>query len=308
MYQALYRKYRPKTFSEVVGQSHITDTLQRQVADGTVGHAYLFTGTRGTGKTTCARILAKAVNCEHPVDGAPCNQCAACRGIDDGSLLDVTELDAASNGSVSDARSLREEAVYPPSVLTKRVYIIDEVHMLSKDAFNALLKIMEEPPEHLLFILATTELQKVPATILSRCQRFSFKRILPRDMEQQLLKVASAESIDLTADGAELLARMANGALRDALSLLDQCRAAAGVIDAPRCAGHAGAGGQYPDAAITAAAAGSSERRRAGPAGPAVPQRQGRDRPAGRAQRPVPGHDGDKGRAGGRRSPSQRRI
>ena len=233
MYQALYRKYRPKTFSEVVGQSHITDTLQRQVADGTVGHAYLFTGTRGTGKTTCARILAKAVNCEHPVDGAPCNQCAACRGIDDGSLLDVTELDAASNGSVSDARSLREEAVYPPSVLTKRVYIIDEVHMLSKDAFNALLKIMEEPPEHLLFILATTELQKVPATILSRCQRFSFKRILPRDMEQQLLKVASVESIDLTADGAELLARMANGALRDALSLLDQCRAAAGVIDAP---------------------------------------------------------------------------
>ena len=233
MYQALYRKYRPKTFSEVVGQSHITDTLQRQVADGTVGHAYLFTGTRGTGKTTCARILAKAVNCEHPVDGAPCNQCAACRGIDDGSLLDVTELDAASNGSVSDARSLREEAVYPPSVLKKRVYIIDEVHMLSKDAFNALLKIMEEPPEHLLFILATTELQKVPATILSRCQRFSFKRILPRDMEQQLLKVAAAEHIDLTADGAELLARMANGALRDALSLLDQCRAAAGVIDAP---------------------------------------------------------------------------
>ena len=232
MYQALYRKYRPKTFSEVVGQSHITDTLQRQVADGQVGHAYLFTGTRGTGKTTCARILAKAVNCEHPVDGAPCNQCAACRGIDDGSLLDVTELDAASNGSVSDARSLREEAVYPPSVLKKRVYIIDEVHMLSKDAFNALLKIMEEPPAHLLFILATTELQKVPATILSRCQRFSFKRILPRDMEQQLLKVAGAEAIDLTPDGAELLARMANGALRDALSLLDQCRAAGTTVDA----------------------------------------------------------------------------
>ncbi len=232
MYQALYRKYRPKTFSEVVGQQHITDTLQRQVADGQVGHAYLFTGTRGTGKTTCARILAKAVNCENPIDGAPCNQCAACRGIDDGSLLDVTELDAASNGSVSDARSLREEAIYPPSVLRKRVYIIDEVHMLSKDAFNALLKIMEEPPEHLLFILATTELQKVPATILSRCQRFSFKRILPHDMEKQLLHVAQAESIDLTADGAELLARMANGALRDALSLLDQCRAAAGTVDA----------------------------------------------------------------------------
>ncbi len=232
VYQALYRKYRPKTFSEVVGQSHITDTLQRQVADGQVGHAYLFTGTRGTGKTTCARILAKAVNCESPVDGAPCNQCAACRGIDEGSLLDVTELDAASNGSVNDARTLREEAVYPPAVLRKRVYIIDEVHMLSRDAFNALLKIMEEPPEHLLFILATTELQKVPATILSRCQRFSFKRILPRDMEKQLLYVAQAESIDLTADGAELLARMANGALRDALSLLDQCRAAAGTVDA----------------------------------------------------------------------------
>ena len=232
MYQALYRKYRPKTFSEVVGQSHITDTLQRQVADGTVGHAYLFTGTRGTGKTTCARILAKAVNCEHPVDGAPCNQCAACRGIDDGSLLDVTELDAASNGSVNDARSLREEAIYPPSMLKKRVYIIDEVHMLSKDAFNALLKIMEEPPAHLLFILATTELQKVPATILSRCQRFAFKRILPHDMEQQLLRVAQAEAIDLTPDGAELLARMANGALRDALSLLDQCRAAGTTVDA----------------------------------------------------------------------------
>ena len=232
VYQALYRKYRPKTFSEVVGQQHITDTLQRQVADGQVGHAYLFTGTRGTGKTTCARILAKAVNCENPIDGAPCNQCAACRGIDDGSLRDVTELDAASTGSVSDARSLREEAIYPPSVLRKRVYIIDEVHMLSKDAFNALLKIMEEPPEHLLFILATTELQKVPATILSRCQRFSFKRILPHDMEKQLLHVAQAESIDLTADGAELLARMANGALRDALSLLDQCRAAAGTVDA----------------------------------------------------------------------------
>ena len=232
MYQALYRKYRPKTFSEVVGQQHITDTLQRQVADGQVGHAYLFTGTRGTGKTTCARILAKAVNCEHPVDGAPCNQCAACRGIDDGSLLDVTELDAASNGSVNDARSLREEAIYPPSMLKKRVYLIDEVHMLSKDAFNALLKIMEEPPAHLLFILATTELQKVPATILSRCQRFSFKRILPHDMEQQLLRVAQAEAIDLTSDGAELLARMANGALRDALSLLDQCRAAGTTVDA----------------------------------------------------------------------------
>ena len=231
MYQALYRKWRPKTFSEVVGQAHITDTLQRQVAEGRVGHAYLFTGTRGTGKTTCARILAKAVNCEHPIDGAPCCACDACRGIDSGTLLDVTELDAASNNGVDQVRTLREEAVYTPSVLKKRVYIIDEVHMLSIAAFNALLKILEEPPEHLLFILATTELHKVPATILSRCQRFSFKRLLPRDIQQQLLDIAQAEHIDLSPDGAELLARMANGAMRDALSLLDQCRAVEGTID-----------------------------------------------------------------------------
>ena len=180
MYQALYRKWRPKTFSEVVGQEHITGTLQRQVAEGHTAHAYLFTGTRGTGKTTCARILAKAINCENPVDGAPCNCCDACRGIDEGTLLDVTELDAASNNGVDHVRALREEAIYTPAVLHRRVYIIDEVHMLSTAAFNALLKIMEEPPEHLMFILATTELHKVPATILSRCQRFSFKRILPR--------------------------------------------------------------------------------------------------------------------------------
>ena len=231
MYQALYRKWRPRTFSEVVGQAHITDTLQRQVAEGRVGHAYLFTGTRGTGKTTCARILAKAVNCEHPVDGAPCCECDACRGIDSGTLLDVTELDAASNNGVDQVRALREEAVYTPSVLKKRVYIIDEVHMLSIAAFNALLKILEEPPEHLLFILATTELHKVPATILSRCQRFSFKRLLPRDIQQQLLHIAAEEHIDLSPDGAELLARMANGAMRDALSLLDQCRAVEGIID-----------------------------------------------------------------------------
>ena len=231
MYQALYRKWRPRTFSEVVGQAHITDTLQRQVAEGRVGHAYLFTGTRGTGKTTCARILAKAVNCEHPIDGAPCCECDACRGIDSGTLLDVTELDAASNNGVDQVRALREEAVYTPSVLKKRVYIIDEVHMLSIAAFNALLKILEEPPEHRLFILATTELHKVPATILSRCQRFSFKRLLPRDIQQQLLHIAVEENIDLSPDGAELLARMANGAMRDALSLLDQCRAVEGAID-----------------------------------------------------------------------------
>ena len=231
MYQALYRKWRPKTFSEVVGQEHITATLQRQVAEGKTAHAYLFTGSRGTGKTTCARIMAKAVNCLNPQDGAPCCQCEACRSIDSGRALDVTELDAASNNGVDQVRALREEAVYTPSVLRKRVYIIDEVHMLSTAAFNALLKILEEPPEHLLFILATTELHKVPATILSRCQRFSFKRILPRDMEKQLLSIAKAEAIDLTADGAEILSRMANGALRDALSLLDQCRVAPGTID-----------------------------------------------------------------------------
>ncbi len=232
MYQALYRKWRPRTFDEVVGQAHITETLRRQVAEGRTAHAYLFTGTRGTGKTTCARILAKAVNCLHPVDGAPCCQCEACRSIDEGRALDVTELDAASNNGVDQVRALREEAVYTPSVLRRRVYIIDEVHMLSTAAFNALLKILEEPPEHLLFILATTELHKVPATILSRCQRFSFKRILPRDMERQLLAIAAAESIDLTADGAEILARMANGALRDALSLLDQCRVVEGALNA----------------------------------------------------------------------------
>ena len=231
MYQALYRKWRPKTFSQVVGQDHITGTLQRQVAEGRTAHAYLFTGTRGTGKTTCARILAKAVNCLHPEDGAPCNQCEACRGIDSGSLLDVTELDAASNSRVDDIRELLSESVYTPTVLKKRVYIIDEVHMLSTQAFNALLKTIEEPPEHLMFILATTELHKVPATILSRCQRFTFKRILPRDMEKHLLEIAQAEQIDLTPDGAEILARMANGALRDALSLLDQCRVAQRQLD-----------------------------------------------------------------------------
>ena len=169
MYQALYRKWRPKTFSEVVGQAHITDTLQRQVAEGRVGHAYLFTGTRGTGKTTCARILAKAVNCEHPVDGAPCCQCDACRGIDSGTLLDVTELDAASNNGVDQVRALREEAVYTPSVLKKRVYIIDEVHMLSIAAFNALLKILEEPPDYGVFLILSTNAERLLPTIRSRC-------------------------------------------------------------------------------------------------------------------------------------------
>ncbi len=231
MYQALYRKWRPKTFSDVVGQEHITQTLRKQVAEGRTSHAYLFTGTRGTGKTTCAKILAKAVNCEHPVDGDPCNQCPACLGIDSGSFLDVLELDAASNNGVDQVRALRDEAVYSPAQVRRRVYIVDEVHMLSTAAFNALLKILEEPPEHLMFILATTELQKVPATILSRCQRFSFKRITPQDIQKRLLYVSFQEGIDLTEDGAELLSRLADGALRDALSLLDQCAAAGGTVN-----------------------------------------------------------------------------
>ena len=231
MYQALYRKWRPKTFSDVVGQEHVTETLQRQVAEGRLSHAYLFTGTRGTGKTTCAKILAKAVNCEHPENGNPCNKCQSCLGIESGGFLDVMELDAASNNGVDHVRALRDEAIYSPAQVKKRVYIIDEVHMLSIVAFNALLKILEEPPEHLMFILATTELHKVPATILSRCQRFAFRRILPREIVGRLNYIAEQEGIDLRPDGAELLAHIADGALRDALSLLDQCAAAGGTID-----------------------------------------------------------------------------
>lgn len=223
MYQALYRKYRPKTFDDVVGQEHITETLKKQVETGRLSHAYLFIGTRGTGKTTCAKILAKAVNCEHPVNGNPCNRCAACRGIDDGSILDVVELDAASNNGVDNVRALRDEAVFSPASVRKRVYIVDEVHMLSNSAFNALLKILEEPPEHLMFILATTELHKVPATILSRCQRHSFKRIPVDTITARLNYVAQQEHLNLQPDAAALLARMADGGMRDALTLLDQC-------------------------------------------------------------------------------------
>ena len=231
MYQALYRKWRPKVFSDVIGQEHITETLKKQVAEGRTSHAYLFTGTRGTGKTTCAKILAKAVNCEHPVNGDPCCQCPSCVGLENGSFLDVLELDAASNNGVDQVRALRDEAIYAPANVKKRVYIVDEVHMLSTAAFNALLKILEEPPAHLMFILATTELHKVPATILSRCQRYSFKRILPKDIAKRLTYVAQKEQIDLTPDGAELLSRLADGALRDGLSLLDQCAAAGGTVD-----------------------------------------------------------------------------
>ncbi len=206
-----------------MGQPHITETLKQQVRTGRLSHAYLFIGTRGTGKTTCAKILAKAVNCEHPVNGNPCNCCAACRGIDDGSVLDVVELDAASNNGVDNVRALRDEAVFSPANVKKRVYIVDEVHMLSMSAFNALLKILEEPPEHLMFILATTELHKVPATILSRCQRHSFKRIVPEEITARLNYVAAQEHLDLKPEAAALLARLANGGMRDALTLLDQC-------------------------------------------------------------------------------------
>jgi DNA polymerase-3 subunit gamma/tau len=226
MYQALYRKYRPQTFSDVVGQKSVTDTLRAQLTSGRLSHAYLFTGTRGTGKTSCAKILAKAVNCENLQNGDPCNVCPACRAIDAGSCLDVQEIDAASNNGVDSVRILRDDAIYTPGTVKKRVYIIDEVHMLSTAAFNALLKIIEEPPEHLLFILATTELHKVPATILSRCQRFSFRRLLPEDIAARLNYVAYQEKIELEPDAAQLLARLADGALRDGLSLLDQCASA----------------------------------------------------------------------------------
>ena len=230
MYQALYRKWRPQTFADVIGQQHITDTLRAQLQSGRLSHADLFTGTRGTGKTTCAKILARAVNCENPVNGDPCNECAACRGILDGSVLDVTEIDAASNNGVDNIRDLRDETRYTPAQVKKRVFIIDEVHMLSIGAFNALLKTLEEPPEHVLFILATTELHKVPATILSRCQRFDFRRIGAEDIARRLLDVAGGEGIGLTEGAARLIARLADGAMRDALSMLDRA-AAAGAVD-----------------------------------------------------------------------------
>ena len=244
MYQALYRKYRPQTFDDVVGQQAVCQTLKNQLQTGKLSHAYLFTGSRGTGKTSSAKILAKAVNCENPVDGNPCNCCAACRSIDSGSCMDVLEIDAASNNGVDNVRDLRDDAVYTPSQVKKRVYIIDEVHMLSISAFNALLKIIEEPPEHLLFILATTELHKVPATILSRCQRFSFRRIGQDDIAARLQYVAYQENIDLDDSAARVLARMADGGMRDGLSLLDQCASAiTGELTAERvyaCLGIAG--------------------------------------------------------------------
>ena len=223
MYRVLYRKWRPQTFEEVYGQPHITATLKNELVSGRVAHAYLFTGSRGTGKTTCAKILSKAVNCLSPHDGDPCNECEICRGIDNGSVLDVIEIDAASNNGVDNIRDLRDEANFTPVKAKYRVYIIDEVHMLSTGAFNALLKILEEPPEHVIFILATTEVHKLPATILSRCQRFDFKRIAPEDICARLQYVAEHENITLDEDAAALIAKVADGALRDALSLLDRC-------------------------------------------------------------------------------------
>jgi len=250
MYQALYRKWRPRTFDDVVGQGHITGTLKRQVATGRLSHAYLFTGTRGTGKTTCAKILARAVNCENPREGDPCNACPACLGIENGSVLDVLELDAASNNGVDQVRALRDEAVYTPAAVRKRVYIVDEVHMLSTAAFNALLKILEEPPPHLLFILATTELHKVPATIKSRCQQFAFKRILPMEIARRLEYVAEQEQLRLTSDGAALLARLADGGMRDALSLLDQCAGGGAAVDEQAILNTLGLAGNVETAAL----------------------------------------------------------
>ena len=255
MYQALYRKWRSQTFDQVVGQDHVTQTLKRQVASGRLSHAYLFTGTRGTGKTSCAKLLARAVNCENPQDGNPCNRCAACRGILSGSILDVLELDAASNNGVDDIRAILDEAVYTPATVKKRVYIVDEVHMLSNQAFNALLQILEEPPEHLMFILATTEIHKVPATIKSRCQQFAFKRIHPGRIAEHLLHVSEKESIGLTEAGAALIARLADGGMRDALSLLDQCSGGGGTVDEERVLSALGLAGNLEAAALLSNAA-----------------------------------------------------
>jgi len=231
MYRALYRKWRPQRFADVVGQTAIVTALQNQIAAGRIGHAYLFTGTRGTGKTTCAKIFAKAVNCLDTTSPDPCGKCEICKGIDSGSIMDIIEMDAASNNGVDDIRDLRDEVAYLPSVCKYKVYIIDEVHMLSTAAFNALLKTMEEPPEHVIFILATTEVQKVPVTILSRCQRYDFTRITADDIAKRLLYVAGEEKIDLNENAAQLIGRLADGAMRDALSILDTCAGVDNKVD-----------------------------------------------------------------------------
>ena len=231
MKMALYRKWRPRRFSDVVGQAPVVAALKNQIKSGRFSHAYIFTGVRGIGKTSFAKILAKAVNCPNAADGEPCGECFICKGIDDGSILDVTEIDAASNNGVDNIRDLRDETAFAPNVCKLRVYIIDEVHMLSTGAFNALLKTLEEPPAHVMFILATTEIHKVPATILSRCQRFDLKRITAADIKGRIMYVASEEGIDLKEDGAELISRLADGAMRDALSLLDTCASLGGAVD-----------------------------------------------------------------------------
>lgn len=259
MYTALYRKWRPMTFDDVVSQPHITATLSKQVAEGKTAHAYLFTGSRGTGKTTCARILAKAINCLNPQGGKPCLECEICRAADAGTLSDIVEIDGASNTGVDDIRELRDSAVYTPELCRYKVYIIDEVHMISVPAFNALLKIMEEPPEHIKFILATTESHKVPATIISRCQRFDFRRIREEDIVDRLMYIAKCENIDLMPDAASLIARLSDGAMRDALSLLDQCIAYSEHIDAEAVSNAAGiAGRDYLFDIIEAAAKGDT--------------------------------------------------
>lgn len=222
MYQALYRKYRPKTFDDILGQDHVTKILKNQVKSGNIGHAYLFSGTRGTGKTSAAKVLSRAVNCLNPIDGNPCNECSVCKGILDESLMDVIEMDAASNRKIEDIRELKEKIIYPPSVARYKVYIIDEVHMLTNEAFNALLKTLEEPPKHLIFILATTEPEKLPQTILSRCQRFDFKRITNNDIIYNMQTILDSMHITVEKRALELVARNSDGAMRDALSLLDQ--------------------------------------------------------------------------------------
>ncbi len=252
MYQALYRKWRPRTFADVCGQETVTTALRNELKSGRLSHAYLFTGCRGTGKTTCAKILAKAVNCLHPHDGDPCGECELCRGIDDGSVLDVTEIDAASNNGVDSIRDLRDEVAFTPVSGKYRVYIIDEVHMLSPGAFNALLKTLEEPPAHVIFILATTEVHKLPATILSRCQRFDFGRIRPETIAERVTYVAQQEGLEITPEAALLLARLADGAMRDALSLLDQCASGRTKIDIDAVTAGTGMTGRARLAALTA--------------------------------------------------------
>ena len=231
MYQVLYRKWRPQTFSDVVGQPQVTITLANEIISGSISHAYLFTGTRGTGKTTCARILAKALCCEQPKNGNPCNECSICKTFDEGGLIDVVEIDAASNRSIDDIKLLKEKSAFLPTKAKYRIYIIDEVHMLSVDAFNALLKLIEEPPEHLIFIFATTEVHKVLPTIQSRCQKFNFRRIDSNDIADRLAYVCKQEGREITETAALMIARISDGAMRDSLSLLDRCFVYDGVID-----------------------------------------------------------------------------